>query len=171
MAKKIIGILTACLMAVCVFTPQVAVADRFGNIEYEPHEGISIVPSEDSKTGYAIRIDLSKYNLKGKHIVFDEHLNITSFDSFDDRTTASRGCHDDNAACWTSGLAMGDMQFTGVGTARGFWPGRNAFFAGDRPAEVEIMYNGTNLNFGGIPAWGTMTSYSGGADGIRVTRF
>lgn len=86
MAKKVMGILTACLMAAFLFAPQVAVADRFGNIEYEPHEGISIVPSENSKTGYALRIDLSKYDLKGDTIVFDEHLNVYSCDSHGDHT-------------------------------------------------------------------------------------
>ncbi len=45
--------------------------------------------------------------------------------------TVTRGCTNKNAGCWTSGSALGDMQFAGNGAVSGTWPYRNAYYTGN----------------------------------------
>lgn len=120
MGEKVFCASLISLVALFMVSPQMAVAQKVGNLEFEPHEGLSVVPDESGGTGVIVRIDLSKYDLHGDTIIITDNLEVISFDSHGDRTSVSRNCIDRNAGCWTSGLGMGDLQFSGTGTATGY---------------------------------------------------
>ena len=60
--------------------------------------------------------------------------------------TVTRGCTNKNAGCWTSGSALGDMQFAGSGAVPGTWPYRNAYYTGNLHGLVIYQYKGATMS-------------------------
>ena len=60
--------------------------------------------------------------------------------------TVTRGCANKNAGCWTSGSALGDMQFAGSGAVSGTWPYKNAYYTGNLHGFVIYQYKGATMS-------------------------
>ncbi len=60
--------------------------------------------------------------------------------------TVTRGCTNKNAGCWTSGSALGNMQFAGSGAVSGTWPYRNAYYTGNLHGFVIYQYKGATMS-------------------------
>lgn len=75
------------------------------------------------------------------------------------------------AGCWTGGSALGDLQFSGVGTFNGNWPSRNAYQTGNKRGRVTFMYAGKKVQ---LPWFGTWTEISmknnAAVTGVQVIR-
>ncbi|MFC0265943.1 hypothetical protein [Alloscardovia macacae] len=135
------------------------------------HLGLTITHGE-KEDGFTI--DLSKYEIHGDTISIDpETLEVTSYyTDFSARTSASRGCTDSNAACWTSGTALGDMQFSGTGLLKGNWPNRDSFSTGDKWANITFMYHGKLKSVNAMPPHSRAVNIFGeGSDGKSVHRY
>lgn len=76
------------------------------------------------------------------------------------------------AACWASGSAMGDLGFSGIGTAEGNWPSRNAFYTGNKSGRICYLYDGKRVCSQVLPP-NTVARMVGGkaVTGVSVSRY
>lgn len=168
MKNKSIGVVGAILVTLSLFFPQTALAapTTIDGRTIEPHDGLTIKPNGD------VIIDISKYEIHGNTISITDDFEVISYygeDSF--RTTPSRGCTDKQAACWTGGTALGDMQFTGTGVVRGNWPARNRFYTGNKRADVTFHDGRREITINGLHAWWWVDKVTAGVDGKMVNRY
>lgn len=134
----------------------------WNGMEVHAHPGLTI------KSDKSVSIDLSKYELRGDHVVITDDLQVIA--TYGDRISVSRGCSDLKAACWTGGTALGDMQYAGVGKSVGFWPYRNRFYSGNKVASIRYETGNVERIVKNIPAHYWVQELHG-VDGREVVRY
>jgi hypothetical protein len=90
-----------------------------------------------AKPGSAAVIELSTGKLL--NVIPPSSMNVNAI-------TVTRGCTNKNAGCWTSGSALGNMQFAGSGAVSGTWPYRNAYYTGNLHGFVIYQYKGATMS-------------------------
>ena len=104
----------------------------------------------------------------GTTILFDssngELVDVPPSEAEDYSVTVSRDT-DSNAGCWAGGIALGDMQFAGTGTATGSWPYRNSYTTGNKSGQITFAINGVTTPVAAGPWMRIATADGSGVDG------